>query len=298
VRWRRRLELAEVQLELGRFDEAAALIPPLSERAELQDMVYDAAAQIRLRLATGRVAETIEIAREIAQNATRFAPYWDAVAVAAEAFVAAGLVDEAHAMLRSARSHQTDVGVAFLDEAEGRILLAQGDVEEARKLLTAVAEQAAARGFRLVEWRARALAAEALHSQEEFAAVITEADEAKAVLISDVARDAAKRLGLEVPESPEPSGSQDGGEPELVQSGERLVTMLFADVRGYTALASATAPADLAERIGTLYRWAAAEVSRHHGFVDKFAGDAVMATSMQPEPESTTRGKHSRPRWR
>src|SRR6478609_3623372 len=89
VRWRRRLELAEVLLELGRFDDAAALIPPLSERAELQDIAYDAAPQIRLRLATGRVAEAIEVAREIAQNAAAFAPYWDAVAVAAEAFVGA-----------------------------------------------------------------------------------------------------------------------------------------------------------------------------------------------------------------
>jgi adenylate cyclase len=53
---------------------------------------------------------------------------------------------------------------------------------------------------------------------------------------------------------------------------------MFADVRGYTALTSATPPADMAERITTLYRWASAEVSRHHGFVDKFAGDAVMAT--------------------
>ena len=238
VRWRRRLELAEVLLELGRLDDAAARIPPLSERAELQDIAYDAAPQIRLRLATGRVDEAIEIAREIAQNAAGFAPYWDAVAVAAEAFVAAGLLDEAEAMVRSARSHQTDVGVAFLDEAEGRVLLAQGETAEARKLLTAVAKQAAARGFRLVEWRARALAAEAIGSQEEFAAVITEADEAKAVLIRDAARDAAKRLGLDVPEPAEPSAAQDGGEPELAQSGERLVTMLFADVRGYTALTS------------------------------------------------------------
>ena len=84
------------------------------------------------------------------------------VAVAAEAFVAAGLLDEAEAMVRSARSHQTDIGVPFLDEAEGRVLLAQGEAAEARKLLTAVAEQAAARGFRLVEWRARTLAAEAI----------------------------------------------------------------------------------------------------------------------------------------
>jgi class 3 adenylate cyclase len=278
VRWRRRLELAEVLLELGRLGDAAALIPPLSERAELQDVVYDAAAQIRLRLATERLGETIEIAREIAQNAAAFAPYWDVVAVATEAFVATGLLDEAQAMVRTARSRQTDLGVPFLDEAEGRVLLAQGEAAEARKLLTSVAEQAAARGFRLVEWRARTLAAEAIRSQEELAAVVVEADEANAVLIRDAARDVAKRLGLDVPEPAEPSAAHDGGEPEFAQSGERLVTMLFADVRGYTALSATTAPADLAERIGTLHRWAAAEVSRQHGFVDKFAGDAVMAT--------------------
>jgi adenylate cyclase len=108
------------------------------------------------------------------------------------------------------------------------------------------------------------------------AAVIAEADAANAVLIRDTARDIARRLGFEIPELQPPA--TDGMEPELTQAGERLVTMLFADVRGYTALSSTTAPADLTERIGTLHRWAAAEVGRHHGFVDKFAGDAVMAT--------------------
>jgi class 3 adenylate cyclase len=33
---------------------------------------------------------------------------------------------------------------------------------------------------------------------------------------------------------------------------------MFADVRGYTALTVATPPAEMAERITTLYRWAAA----------------------------------------
>lgn len=53
---------------------------------------------------------------------------------------------------------------------------------------------------------------------------------------------------------------------------------MFADVRGYTPLASATAPEELADRITTLHRWAATEVGRRYGIVDKFAGDAVMAT--------------------
>jgi adenylate cyclase len=56
------------------------------------------------------------------------------------------------------------------------------------------------------------------------------------------------------------------------------VTALFAVVRGYPPLASASPPAELADRLLTLHRWAASEVGRRSGIVDKFAGDAVMAT--------------------
>jgi adenylate cyclase len=65
---------------------------------------------------------------------------------------------------------------------------------------------------------------------------------------------------------------------ERFQAGERLVTVLFADVRGYTALTQAQAPGEMAERIGTFQRWARDEIGRHRGLIDKFAGDAVMAT--------------------
>jgi adenylate cyclase len=57
-----------------------------------------------------------------------------------------------------------------------------------------------------------------------------------------------------------------------------LVTVLFADVRGYAALTRTQAPGEMAERIGTFQRWVGTEVTRHRGLVDKFAGDAVMAT--------------------
>ena len=100
---------------------------------------------------------------------------------------------------------------------------------------------------------------------------------ASAILIRDRARALAGELDLAVPEPVETASARDGAEPEFVRA-ERLVTSMFADVRGYTAVSSAAAPADLADRIETLHRWAAAEVGRHHGFVDKFAGDAVMAT--------------------
>ena len=162
VRWRAAVELAEVLLELGQLDEAAARLPALSERAELQDVVYDAAPQIRLRLATGRVDEAVELAREIAEHADRLAPYLETLAVAVEAFATAGLLDEAQAVVDSGRANPTDAGTAYLDEAQGRILLTRGATAEARPFLARIREEAAARGFRLVEWRARTLAAEAL----------------------------------------------------------------------------------------------------------------------------------------
>ena len=285
VRWRAAVELAEVLLELGQLDEAAARLPALSERAELQDVVYDAAPQIRLRLATGRVDEAVELAREIAEHADRLAPYLETLAVAVEAFATAGLLDEAQAVVDSGRANPTDAGTAYLDEAQGRILLTRGATAEARPFLARIREEAAARGFRLVEWRARTLAAEAVardgsreEAEHELAAVVAEADAATALLVRDRARAVAEELGLAVPAPVEPPSGRDGAEPELVGAGERLVTSLFADVRGYTALAAASAPADLADRIETLHRWAAAEVGRQHGLVDKFAGDAVMAT--------------------
>ena len=61
-------------------------------------------------------------------------------------------------------------------------------------------------------------------------------------------------------------------------TGERFVTVLFADVRGYTEMSRSTAPAVMADKIASLQRSAAREIARHHGTVDKFAGDAVMAT--------------------
>jgi adenylate cyclase len=57
-----------------------------------------------------------------------------------------------------------------------------------------------------------------------------------------------------------------------------MVSVLFADVRGFTEMSGRSAPADILERIGSLQRWASQEVSNHHGLIDKFAGDAVMAT--------------------
>jgi class 3 adenylate cyclase/tetratricopeptide (TPR) repeat protein len=281
VRWRARVERAEVLLELGRVTEAQAILPETSERAELQDLVYDAAPQIRLRLETGRIDEAVQVAREVASHAARLAPYDDALGVAVEALVKVGLLDEAQAGVNAVRSLGLDIGEEFLDEAQGRIMLARGEVATAKSILETVAGTAAVRGFRLVEWRTRALVAEALallgrpHDAEvELKLVLVAADAAGAVLIADSARTIAERHGLSLPHSAPVTSAK----PDITLAGERLVTSMFADVRGFTELTATTPPAEMADRITTLYRWAAAEVTRHHGVVNKFAGDAVMAT--------------------
>jgi class 3 adenylate cyclase len=284
VRWRVRLELAEVLLELGRLDEAAAALPSITERAELQDVVYDASAQIRLRLAIGRRDEAVEVARDIVGRAGRLAPYNDATAVAVEALVPAGLVEAAQAAVDAARAHPADLGQTYLDEAQGRILLARGETARAREVLDAAAQVAAERGYRLVEWRTRILAAQARaeggardEAERELAAVASEAAAVGAALIRDLACAAAEERGLDVPE-PSRLPPEAAAEPEIVSGGERLVTTMFADIRGYTAATSESPPAELVDRIKALHRWAAAEVGRRQGMVDKFAGDAVMAT--------------------
>lgn len=281
LRWRTQVERAEILLELGRVQEAHATLPAVSERAELQDLIYDAAPQIRLRLATGRAEEATELAREIVAHAGRLAPCNDALAVAVEALVSVGLLDEAQAGVDAARAAGREIGEAFIDEAQGRILLARDKAAQAAPLLKTVGRTAALRGFRLPEWRARTLTADALaqigqaqDAEAELTPVFAGADAAGAVLIADAARRVARKHGLTLPHSaPVPAV-----EPDVVLAGERMVTSMFADIRGYTALTETTPPAEMAERITTLYRWAAAEVSRHHGVVNKFAGDAVMAT--------------------
>ncbi|TML00589.1 MAG: adenylate/guanylate cyclase domain-containing protein, partial [Actinobacteria bacterium] len=69
----------------------------------------------------------------------------------------------------------------------------------------------------------------------------------------------------------------------LVEAGghipeeRRLVTALFADVSGFTALADRLDPEQLLEVIDPVVSALSSVVGRHGGYVEKFAGDALMA---------------------
>jgi adenylate cyclase len=278
--WRSRLVAAEALLELGRADEAAAELPPPSPGAELQDIVYDTGARVGIALELGQLEEAAELGRRAA-GPEELMTFRETAGIAIEAFVAIGALDEAWALLQRTKDAPVQLGGAGIELAEGRLLVAAGKPAEARPHLDRALQAFEQAGLKLWLWRTTVLAAEAAAAagdpdagRELLAPCIREAHEAGAARIRTAAQALAARLDLDVPTF----ADEPQAEPGILPAGERLVTSMFADVRGYTPLAAASAPEDIADRITTLHRWAAAEVGRRYGIVDKFAGDAVMAT--------------------
>jgi class 3 adenylate cyclase len=283
MEWRARIQTAQVLAELGRGEAAAAMLPPLSTRTELQDIVYDAPARIRVPQSLGRGEEALEVAEEIVENAERVGTYRETLALAAQVLAAHGRFGEVEGLAAAARAHPTETGAAYLDEIEGLLALERGDAEGAAESFDVTVRAAADAGYPLVELRARTERARAWaaagRSEEavgELRAIVGDADRLGALLIAREARDAAAGLGVELPPEPEPA-PETPAEP-VVPHGERLVSSLFADVRGYSELSSSLSPEVLTERMQMLYRLARVAVERGHGIIDKFAGDAVMAT--------------------
>jgi class 3 adenylate cyclase/tetratricopeptide (TPR) repeat protein len=284
--WRCRVQLAAVLAELGRYSEAGEVLPATSNRTELQDIVYDAAAQIRLRLGRGEIDPALELAREIAREAEGgLATYREVFALVAEALIAGGDLNGAEALVDAMSSRGTNPGMSYADELRGRVLLARGEAAAAKPLLADAVKAAEEVGYPLVALRRRVLRAEALGgmgdadgAKRELGAVAAEVDDRRAALLRSEAEAASERLGVPLP--PDDLKSVADEEPEYAQvpMGERLVTSLFADVRGYTQLAGSVPPEELTDRMTALYRFARAAVARNHGIIDKFAGDAVMAT--------------------
>ena len=91
--------------------------------------------------------------------------------------------------------------------------------------------------------------------------------------------------------APAPTGGTLGFVPAEVQSRvaaggpseeRRLVTALFADVSGFTALAERLDAEDLMDVIDPLLARLGAIVAAHEGFVNKYAGDALLAVFGAP----------------
>lgn len=73
-----------------------------------------------------------------------------------------------------------------------------------------------------------------------------------------------------------------GGHEIGLEVEERVVTVLFADVAGSTRMAERLGPGDTADLLNDFFQMATEAIFRHHGSVNKFIGDEVMAVYSAP----------------
>ncbi len=66
------------------------------------------------------------------------------------------------------------------------------------------------------------------------------------------------------------------------EGDRRLVTVLFADLAGFTALSESLDPEEVRALQTDLFRELSGAIERYDGFVEKFVGDAVMAVFGAP----------------
>jgi class 3 adenylate cyclase len=67
-----------------------------------------------------------------------------------------------------------------------------------------------------------------------------------------------------------------------IKSERRPVAVLFADIRGFTAMSEALQPEQVVGLLNDYFAFSAAAVGKNGGTVNKFIGDAVMALFEQP----------------
>src|SRR5215204_4967118 len=85
-----------------------------------------------------------------------------------------------------------------------------------------------------------------------------------------------------------------GTVPIVAEADRRPVTVLFADVVGFTSLAERLDPEELRSLMMDCFQTLAEEIRRYDGFIEKFIGDAIHAVFGAPvahedDPERAVR---------
>jgi class 3 adenylate cyclase/tetratricopeptide (TPR) repeat protein len=79
------------------------------------------------------------------------------------------------------------------------------------------------------------------------------------------------------PQIPEPAPAKDTPLSKPIASERKHVTAMFSDLSGYTAMSERLDPEEVKEITGKIFDEVSKIISKYEGFVEKFAGDAVMA---------------------
>jgi class 3 adenylate cyclase len=276
-------ELAIAHSMAGEHEEALRQLPSAESFREYQDTIPRAHIAVRIRFDAGGQPDAVREAERglalLRDGVLRDEELW-LVDVMLETFLAEGDLNRSEQLIERLKS--ADRADPYVQRMTGRMALQRGDLPRALEQLTAAADFFERIGYRDEEWRSRrALADAKLRADDRAGAeadlrrVLTEAPQHGHITEATAAFRQLVAMGINV-ESPSPArgGRHEGG----IQSGERYVTVLFIDVRGYTKMSSEQSPARMADRIAAFYRWAEQEIERHHGQVSQHSGDAVMAT--------------------
>ena len=78
---------------------------------------------------------------------------------------------------------------------------------------------------------------------------------------------------------------KENGEEE--QGDRRVVTILFLDVCGYTALSATLDPEDIRELMNRFFKLCIEQIYKYQGVIDKLIGDSVMALFGAPKAHET-----------
>jgi class 3 adenylate cyclase len=84
----------------------------------------------------------------------------------------------------------------------------------------------------------------------------------------------------------------------MARKERKVVTVLFADLVGFTARAETLDPEDVEAILDPYHARLRTELERHGGTVEKFIGDAVMAIFGALSRARTTPSGRCAPRWR
>ena len=76
---------------------------------------------------------------------------------------------------------------------------------------------------------------------------------------------------------PQPAPAKESPPAKPIASERKHVTALFSDLSGYTAMSERLDPEEVKEITGKIFDEVCKIISKYEGFVEKFAGDAVMA---------------------
>jgi predicted ATPase/class 3 adenylate cyclase len=273
---------------LGRFEEAHRFLAHQASKLERGRATHLAQATMRLHLDQGDIVNALPPAQsalaDVLQRPELSLVDVELIDRAVEVFVQAGMAAEATQLLDRARTVPVQADNPYLSRIEGRLALAQGDLDRAQDCLQAAVDFFAQASYRDDEWRTRRALAEVktqlgdgVGAEAELRAVLSASEEHGHITEATAARKQLLEMGVVVAPAPTAPAAKVPEAPPG-QIGERFVTVMFIDVRGYTTIAATAAPSDLADRVAAFYRWTEQEVARHRGQVAQYGGDALMAT--------------------